>query len=240
VATPLISRRVGAGGVSVLTALLLATTLPVPSVLAVDRDCVTDASDQLNDQLSQAYEDYAEEMQQLAEQLNERSQMAYVSSSSSSRNNGNRNDVMVNQSVVDSAHREYSYGQNEANRRLSSKVQQAWNSYYVQSAACDGSQYTGANSVQYYQDNQYYNAANSNQYYQYSDPYYGNANYGQQYYQYNGYQQRYSYPNRNDSYREYLRRLNEYNREYQRQYQQYLQQFYHPYPCSYPCPYHQY
>ncbi len=174
-----------------------------PAAMAVDRDCVNDSSEQLNEQLSQAYEDYSEEMQQLAEQLNERTQMAYVSSSSS--NNGNRNQVTLNQGIINAAYQEYSYGQTEANRRLGSKVQQAWNSYYAQSSACDPN------------GNQYHNAGQY-QYNQYQYPY---GNYQYQYYQYpyGNYQQYQSYPYNYGNYQ---------YQYYQPYYQQYQYQYYYP------------
>jgi hypothetical protein len=116
---------------------------------------------------------------------------------------------MANQNIINAAYQEYSYGQNQANSRLGSKVQQAWNSYYTQTAACDPSgqqgnpyqyQYSYGNQYQYpynygqyqYGSYQYPYGTSYNQSYQYSYPYnYGSYNYSYPY-SYGNYQ--YSYP----------------------------------------------
>ncbi|HRH92960.1 MAG TPA: Kazal-type serine protease inhibitor family protein [Candidatus Peribacteria bacterium] len=172
-------------GLTVLTAVLL-LGIPASTAAAVDRNCATNASRDLSNQLGKAYDDYSEEMQQLSQQLSNRTQQAYSSSS------GNGNNVVANQGVINSAYQEYSYGQNEANNRLGSKIYQAWNSYSIATSACDPS----APSATPYQ-NPYSGGQYQNQYYNYQYPYggYQQYPYGMSY-QYNGYNygNQYQYP----------------------------------------------
>ncbi len=179
--------------------LLVAALLPISALAAVDQNCMKDASKNLSTELTNVYKKYSDEVRDVAKNLSDNEQKAYKET-----------DAQTQQTILQRSRQEYAYGITEANRRLSSGVYQAWNSYYARQAICDPS----SPAPTYYQDpsytgnqyygNSYYNNTSYYQYpysYQYGYPYaynsypygYSPYTYGNQY-PYGGYYQYNAYP----------------------------------------------
>lgn len=158
------AHRVRAAGLLLAAAVLL----PAPSFAAVDNNCLSEASRTLSSELTNVYKKYSDEVQNVAKTFSQNEQKAYKET-----------DGQLRQNILQRSRQEYAYGIAEANRRLSSGVYQAWNSYASRQSICNPS----APAPQYYQDPQYsgYPYNNTSYYQQYTYPY-----------SYGGYQ--YSYP----------------------------------------------
>ena len=154
------------GGLAALTAVLL-FGMPMASSAAVDANCFSNASRDLSNELNSAYSDYSDEMEQITKNLSESDKKAYQNT-----------DAQLQQNLINRSRQDYAYGQSEANRRLGSKVYQAWNTYYSKRSSCDPS--ASSNTSYQYQQDPY---ANTYPYQQsYGNPYQ---------YPYNTYQQSY-------------------------------------------------
>lgn len=105
----------------------------------VDQKCLKDAATERTNRLKKAYDDFAKDMKDAADQLrdDEASRLSF-------------GDLAYSQSEIARSYANYSYEVSERSRDLSAKTTDAWNDYQSRRAKCNASAIPGTQSPAYY------------------------------------------------------------------------------------------